>query len=290
MIRGHSEGMVTRGTTTPNRLRRVDRWIATVHSTLLRSCEQPPLVVDLGYGESPITTIELYERLRRLRPDVQVVGLEIDPARVEQGVRFLSAPGRAESYRGLTFQLGGFELPVSRPPTLVRAFNVLRQYDEATAWRSWDRLCQGLAQGGLLLEGTCDEIGRRAVWVVLGCSPNAEARPGYPGQARRAQPHTITFAARVADLQRPSELAERLPKALIHHNVPGEPIHRFLTDFDRSWAVAAPHGVFGTRQRWIAAVEHLALTWPVITQPPAGGRSRWRLGEVTVLWTAVAPG
>ena len=35
MIRGHSEGMVTRGTTTPNRLRRVDRWIATVHSTLL---------------------------------------------------------------------------------------------------------------------------------------------------------------------------------------------------------------------------------------------------------------
>jgi hypothetical protein len=274
--RRRSEGTVTRGTTAPNRLRRVDRWIAANQALLFRSAERPPLVVDLGFGASPVTTVELYERLRVVRPDVEVVGLEIDPARVEEGARFLAEGGRAARYRNLTFGLGGFELPVSRPPLLVRAFNVLRQYEEEEAWRAWDRLCDGLAPDGVLVEGTCDEIGRRAVWVALGRPEAAESR-------------TITFAARVSTLPCPSELAERLPKTLIHRNVPGERIHRFLTDFDRSWAMAAPQSVFGPRQRWIAAVEHLSLTWPVITRPPAGGRGRWRLGEVTLPWAAVAP-
>jgi hypothetical protein len=111
---------------------------------------------------------------------------------------------------------------------------------------------------------------------------------GVAGAGGCGRPLTITFAARVASLPSPSALAERLPKTLIHRNVPGEPIHRFLTDFDHAWAVAAPQSVFGPRQRWIAAVEHLAHTWPVVTRPPAGGRSRWRLGEVTLPWSAVA--
>ena len=78
---------------------------------------------------------------------------------------------------------------------------------------------------GLLVEGTCDEIGRRHVWVALG--PEG--------------PRTVTFATRLGSLERPSDLAERLPKALIHRNVPGEPVHAFLRDFDRAWAAAAPY-------------------------------------------------
>ena len=53
-------------------------------------------------------------------------------------------------------------------------------------------------------------------------------------------PRTVTFATRLGSLERPSDLAERLPKALIHRNVPGEPVHAFLRDFDRAWAAAAP--------------------------------------------------
>ncbi len=197
-------------------------------------------------------------------------------------------------YRGLTFELGGFELPVSRPPLLVRAFNVLRQYDEEEAWRAWDRLCESLAPDGVLVEGTCDEIGRRAVWVTLARSEAAESplrreRKAWARQSGLADARTISFAAHLSTLHCPSELAERLPKTLIHRNVPGERIHRFLTDFDRSWEVAAPQSVFGPRQRWIAAVEHLSLTWPVITRPPGGGRTRWRLGEVTLPWSAIDP-
>ena len=80
--RGHV-GQITRGTTNTNRLRRVDRWIAR-HPVLRRTPD--PLVVDLGYGASGVTALELEARLRGARPDgevgVQVVGLEIDPARV----------------------------------------------------------------------------------------------------------------------------------------------------------------------------------------------------------------
>ncbi len=292
--RHRPEGTATRGTTAPNRLRRVDRWITANQARLLHSSESPPLVVDLGFGASPVTTIELYERLLKVRPDVEVVGLEIDPARVEQGRRFLAEYSRTASHCRLAFELGGFELPVSRPPLLVRAFNVLRQYGEEEAWRAWDRLCDGLAQDGVLIEGTCDETGRRAVWVTLGRSDGTtlslrEKKTRQGDQSGPAEPRTITFSARVSTLPSPSELAERLPKALINHNVPGERVHRFLADFDHSWAVAAPQSVFGPRQRWIAAVEHLSLTWPVIARPPAGGRSRWRLGEATLPWNAICP-
>ena len=273
-------GEVTRGTTAPNRLRRVDRWIAATQSRPLRSAARP-LAVDLGYGASPITTFELYARLRAVSPDLEVTGIEIEPERVAAGVALLAtlrktpepaAPARVP-YGGLSFRRGGFELPVPRPPVLVRAFNVLRQYDEPAAWRAWDDLRARLAPSGVLVEGTCDEIGRRAAWVTL----------------TKDGPQTITFAAHLRSLERPSALAERLPKTLIHRNVPGEPVHALLTAFDRCWATAAPHSAFGPRARWVEAVSLLARTHPVLTRPPFGGRNRWRLGEVTLPWTAVAP-
>jgi hypothetical protein len=259
-------GTITRGTTGHNRLRRCDRWIAAVHGPLLRGAPGGrPLVVDLGYGASHTTTLELFTRLRRVAPGVDVVGVEIDPARVT-----LARPYERE---GLSFRLGGFELPVPRPPTLVRAFNVLRQYGEDEAWHYWDVLTGKLAPHGVLVEGTCSENGRRAVWV--GLSPDG--------------PETITFAARFDAFERPSDLADRLPKTLIHRNVPGERIHAFLHDFDRAWAVSAPYGAHGRRQRWLAAVGVLAESWPVPAHPPLGGPARWRLGELTLPWAAVDP-
>ncbi|WP_415949811.1 class I SAM-dependent methyltransferase [Streptomyces sp. KLOTTS4A1] len=253
-------GTVTRGTTNPNRLRRMDRWIADRHGRALRSHPSTPLAVDLGYGAAPWTAVELLRRLRTAAPAVRVTGIEIDPARV--------AAAKPYEEEGLTFRRGGFEVPTSEPPTLIRAANVLRQYDEDEVTEAWHRLCSRLAPDGLLVEGTCDEIGRRHVWVALG--PEG--------------PRTVTFATRLASLDRPSDLAERLPKALIHRNVPGEPIHTFLLDFDRAWAAAAPYASYGARQRWIRTVRELRTDWPVVD-----GSSRWRQGEVTVAWEALAP-
>jgi hypothetical protein len=266
-------GAITRGTTGHNRLRRSDRWIAAVYGPLLRSAAPapglngvaPPLVVDLGYGASHITTYELFTRLRRVCPPVQIVGIEIDPARV--------AAAKPYEREGLSFARGGFELPVPRPPLIVRAFNVLRQYGEAEAWEHWDTLRSRIDPRGVIIEGTCSEVGHRAVWATL------DARG----------PGTVTFAARFTGFERPSDLAERLPKTLIHRNVPGERVHAFLSDWDRAWATCAPFGAYGSRQRWIRAAELLAGDWPVTTGPPTGGVSRWRLGELTLPWDAVAP-
>lgn len=255
-------GTVTRGTTNPNRLRRMDRWIAAVHASALRRSLHPPTAVDLGYGAAPWTVVELWQRLRAVRPDVRVHGVEIDPVRVAAALPY--------AREGLNFRRGGFELPVpgDAGASLIRAANVLRQYDEAQVGPAWERLCARLAPDGLLVEGTCDEVGRRHVWVALG--PEG--------------PRTVTFAARLGTLATPSDLAERLPKALIHRNVPGEPVHAFLRDFDRAWAAAAPYGALGARQRWIRAAAALAPHWPLTDGP-----RRWRQGELTVRWEALAP-
>jgi len=258
--RARALGLPTRGTTNANRLRRVDRWIVATQVARLRDAARP-LVVDLGYGASAITTLELVERLAPEVAGLEVVGLEIDPERVA------AVAGHRDPPR-VDFRLGGFELAGLRP-VLVRAFNVLRQYDEESAGRAWETMRGALAPGGLVVEGTCDEWGRRATWVALD----------------EDGPLTLTLAARVPDLERPSDLAERLPKALIHHNVPGQPVHAFLRAFDAAWASAAGLSTFGPRQRWAAAVQTLADDgWPLV-----GSTRRARHGEVTVRWSAVAP-
>jgi hypothetical protein len=263
----------------------VDRWITQALRPVLRAGGRP-LIVDLGFGASPVTTLELYRRVRAAAPGAEVTGLEIDPERVGAACRALAALRAAgHELPGLSFAAGGFELPLPRRPALVRAFNVLRQYPEDRTWTAWSRLRAGLAPDGVLVEGTCDEIGRRAVWVTLPALPG----PAADGARNAVRQPLITFAARLASLGRPSDLAERLPKALIHRNVPGEPVHQFLRDFDQAWDRAAPYSAFGPRQRWITAAGSLSAAWPVLRQPPCGGPGRWRLGEVTLPWSALAP-
>lgn len=254
-------GNVTRGTTNPNRMRRVDRWITGTQARRLLAHPQAPHAVDLGYGASPITAVELFTRLRAVRSDVRLTGIEIEPGRV--------AAAKPLEREGLDFRVGGFELPVAGRPVLVRAFNVLRQYEESDVPGIWDLVRSRLAPDGIFVEGTCDEIGRRSAWVTLDA----------------AAPRALTVALRFGSFALPSDVAERLPKALIHRNVPGERIHAYLAALDAAWLAAAPLAPFGARQRWLAMCRSAkASGWPVMHGP-----SRWRLGEVTVRWEAVAP-
>lgn len=221
--------------------------------------------MDLGFGASAVTPLELHTRLSRVRPDAEVWGLEIDPERVAR------ARAQADGVAGVGFGLGGFEVPTpgDRRPAIIRAMNVLRQYDESDVADAWARMCARLAPGGILVEGTCDEIGRVVTWVEVGAD---------------AVPRSLTVSLRLADLADPVILAERLPKALIHRNVPGERVHAYIAALQREWHRAAVVAPFGPIHRWRTAVAALAADgWPV------SGRSRWRLGEVGVDWSAVAP-
>src|SRR5947208_11376075 len=101
--RARALGAPTRGTTNPNRLRRVDRWITGtpwVHRVLRAPSA---VVVDLGYGASPVTTVELANRLRSESFATRVIGLELDPERVATAAHAADPPH-------LEFRRGGFEL------------------------------------------------------------------------------------------------------------------------------------------------------------------------------------
>ncbi len=255
-------GTVTRGTTNPNRLRRVDRYIAAL--PLMRSTNAP-IVVDLGFGASPITAVELLARLIKVNARTQVVGVEIERERVDRGLSVAT--------ESLHFTHGGFEAPLPKnlgpQIDVIRAFNVLRQYDESEVAAAWQIMQNRLSADGTLIEGTCDEIGRLASWVTLD----------------KNEPLSLTISLRLPGLDLPSKVAERLPKALIHHNIEGEPIYEFLQALDAAWRSNAGVGAFGASQRWVAACKQLLTAgWPLI-----GDRKRWRLGELTINWQAVKP-
>ena len=281
---------VTRGTTGAQRLRRVDRWLVGARASVLRAAERP-LVVDLGFGARPGTTVELAARLARVRPDVEVVGVEVDPGRVALARAELARRGvdggpdaavgvaRATAVEDaavarVRFTVGGFDLAGLTAPAVVRAANVLRQYDEAEVVPAWETLARAMAPGGLLVDATCDEVGRRAAWVEVRVRPDGSPRPV-----------SLTLSVRLAGLERPGEVAARLPKALIHRNVPGEGVHAWLRALDDAWVRAAALSGLGARQRWVAACAAVTEQgWPVLDGP-----RRWRLGEVGVAWSAVAP-
>jgi hypothetical protein len=153
--------------------------------------------------------------------------------------------------------------------TVIRAFNVLRQYDESEVLAAWKLMQSRLTEDGLLIEGTCDEIGRLSCWVTLD----------------REKPISLTISLRLRGLDLPSKVAERLPKVLIHRNIEGEKIHEFLGAIDAAWLKHSPLAVFGASQRWIAVCKELRNAgWPLVGDP-----KRWRLGELSVDWAAVAP-
>ena len=220
-----------------------------------------PVVIDLGFGAAAHTTLELAERIRAVKPNAHIIGIEIDPERVAA-----AKPFETDS---VSFRHGGFEIPVPGSVDVIRAFNVLRQYDEPEVAGIWAQIRERLSPGGIFIDGTCDEIGRVSTWVAL--TPDG--------------PETLSVSLRLADLDEPSIAAERLVKVLIHRNVPGEGIHRFFVDLNRLWATNAGLGVYSPVQRWVATVRGMKNAgWPV-----RDGNSRWRLGEITVDWDAVAP-
>jgi hypothetical protein len=223
-----AEGRVTRGTTGVNRLRRIDRYLVTLPALAVPA----PLIVDLGFGARPWTTLELADRVRRGRPDARVLGLEIDKDRVAEAL----AGARA----GVTFGFGGFEVPTpgGEPVDVIRALNVLRQYDAAEVPAAWARMVQRLSPTGVLVEGTCDELGRVASWVDV----------DHEG------PRRFTVSLRLTGLERPGVVAERLPKVLIHRNVPGEPVHALLAALDAALRTTSPASLPLVRDRsqWLA--------------------------------------
>ena len=215
-------GIPTRGKTARNRLRRLDVWVA--RDGALRSVAAP-LYVDVGYGAEPSTTIETFTRLSRTTPRLRVIGVEIDRER--------GSAAEPYSQPGLEFRLGGFDVPLlpREAATVVRAMNVLRQYDESAHADAIARLGRALHDGGLLLEGTSSPTGRLLTANV------------YRRHDRELVHDGLLLAPNLAREWTPRELQTVLPKNFVHGCAPGSKLDEFFGRWERAYDDARRRGL-----------------------------------------------
>jgi hypothetical protein len=235
-------GVPTRGKTADNRLRRVDNFILLYEPTLLTRNDgffADALFVDLGYGFDARTTLESAARFRRVNPNLKILGVEIEKERVEAALPFADEK--------TFFRLGGFNLPLqaNERVRLIRAFNVLRQYEEKDFASAYQTLAPYVVEGGLMIEGTSNPHG--SIWAA--------------NLVRKSS--TWSFEALVfsTNFHAGFDLVDFqtvLPKNYIHHVTPGEEIYDFFEAWKRSAAETSHTKVFGLKQWFASAAESLA--------------------------------
>lgn len=209
---------------------------------------RPGPVVDLGFGREPITTAEMAERFWRHDPSIPVIGVELDAERVAAAARYTRP--------GLRFLRGGFNVALPAPARLIRAMNVLRQYDAAAVPQAWEQMASSLQLGGLLVEGTCSPTGSILVVNLLRRVPDGLRLEG------------LLFSLRLRAGSDPDHFPPVLPKQLIHRMQPGEPIYAFFTDWRRAAQATRSLRTWGACQHFVAAAQHLSAAWPgVVTAP-----------------------
>jgi hypothetical protein len=246
-----SVGTETRGKTAPNRLRRVDNFVMMYCRNLIMSDEH--LFVDVGYGHTPMTTVESARRFREHNAQLPVLGIEIDNRRVREAQKFAD--------ERTSFRQGGFNLPLQTNPNtgrresvnLIRAFNVLRQYElERECRDSHLLMCHYLNVNGILIEGTSDPFGRTWVANII----------------RKQADHSLLIEALVfsTNFQDGFDIVsfqEVLPKNFIHRMTGStEMIFNFFQDWKISYeqvgkAMKTVLGM-GVRQQFISTVNYLA--------------------------------
>jgi len=192
-----------RARTRSRRLAVTERWLALHEPALLSAGAR---VIDFGFGESPITSLEWADALG---PHVTVIAVERDASRVEA----------AREHGGrLTLVHGGFEaLPRLAPVTVVRAMNVLRAYPPEQVLTAQQALAAPLSEGGIVIEGSTDLAGDLTVAHVL-------RKRGAELLRERLLFHT-TFTYGFA----PWQFRDHLPRDLRRSVKPGTGLYDFLS-------------------------------------------------------------
>lgn len=246
-------GQPTRGKTALNRLRRIDVYLALTWPQILSAGR--PLIVDVGYGAQAWTALEMFERWLPINRHLRLLGLEIDPDRVAAAQPHID-PGRID------FKLGGFnvlDVIGTERARVIRAYNVLRQYDEAAVHDALRTMALALEPGGLLVEGTSTPNGRFAVFDIYQKCSTGELQHRELVFATNFNPN---FAID------PVQFQAVLPKRLIHHALDAHPA-AFFEAWRRALTLARGEGEMTGKRRWIYAARALRerFGYPVDTRP-----------------------
>lgn len=184
--------MTLRARTRPGRLRALDAWLLHFAPELL---DGRGALVDVGFGESPVTT----EEWARTAPAARVIGLDV----------------RAAASNEVELHVGGFE-DVQRfaPIAVVRAMNVLRSYREEDVAPARALMRRGLLPDGLLIEGSSDTDGH--VLVV---------------SLSRGERGALLFHTDFTRGFSPWLFRDWLPRDLRRGVKQGTPLHTFFTEW-----------------------------------------------------------
>jgi hypothetical protein len=236
--------------TRSGRLAALDAYLVRYERDLLARANGT-VVIDVGFGEHPWTTLEMAEAFRQLDPSLVVVGLETDEARIERA--------QAMSAEGLVFMAVTEDLPsrLPAPARLVRAMNVLRGYAEAEVdaahetWGSW------LTPGGLLIEGTSDPEGSIVTCHLLRKNETTLEHEGL-----------LLYT----DFRRgfaPWMFRDWLPRDLRRGVREGTEIHAFFAEWTEHWNRVREAGTRDPREAFAKSLLSLAMARPDINADPA---------------------
>jgi len=219
------QGQETRGKTARNRLRRVDNFLLIYAESLLRKSFEHHynVFVDVGYGQYPFTTLESAQRFRCVNRNLHIVGIEIDKERVA------NANSYKKSY--IDFRHGGFNLPLIKEKeraTVIRAFNVLRQYKKEQVLAAYNAMLPHLVEGGVIIEGTSDPLGR--IWVA-----NL-----FRKHKNCLEQEAVIFSTNFRCEFFPQDFQTVLPKNYIERMVKGD----YMYDFFQTWKFAYQQSVY----------------------------------------------
>ncbi len=215
--------------TRAGRLAALDAWLLHNARELL---DGRGALVDLGYGETPVTTLEWARAARAVTPGLRVLGVE------RRGAPDVSSTGSDSAEVELVS--GDFSTCGALAPTaVIRAMNVLRAYREAEVPALHAALGAGLVEGGLALEGSTDTEGHVAVAWLLRKRGTALVKEG------------LLFHTDFSRGFSPWLFRDWLPRELRRRAQPGTPIHGLLSRWDER---AKASGEKDPRRRFVASV------------------------------------
>jgi len=123
----------------------------------------------------------------------------------------------------------------------------LRQYEEKDFAPAYERLAQYVLPGGLMIEGTSTPFG--SIWCA-----NVVRMLESGSWGMEALVFSTNFRTGF-DIEGFQTI---LPKNLIHHMVPGEPIYEFFDAWKGSAAQSSAMKIYGPKQWFVGAAELLA--------------------------------
>ena len=252
-------GVVTRGTTNPNRLRRVDNWIVATCGDLLRGGGRPA-------GGRPRLRRHPGHRRRAARPAGR------RGPRRRTGGRAGDRPGtrrrRAAGRRPARADVRPGRLRAGR--AAARCWSArstcCASTTRARSPDAWRTMTAALAPGGLLVEGTCDELGRLASWAAARRRRPAARSPWPPELSTLDSPAELgRAAAQGADPPQRARRAGPRPAPRAGRRLARRrrvrPVRPPPTLAARGHAVARPAGRSSTAPP--LAPGELTLPWPI---------------------------